>query len=58
MVSGDIDTVTVLKDAGAGATAIYGSGGSNDVILIKTKRFSRSVATGVLSQACRSRLQI
>jgi TonB-dependent SusC/RagA subfamily outer membrane receptor len=32
----DIETITVLKDASA--TAIYGSRGSNGVILIKTKR--------------------
>lgn len=32
----DIDTISVLKDASA--TAIYGSRGSNGVILIKTKR--------------------
>ncbi len=31
-----IETITVLKDAGA--TAIYGSRGANGVILIKTKR--------------------
>ncbi|MDD7884558.1 SusC/RagA family TonB-linked outer membrane protein [Flavivirga sp. 57AJ16] len=32
----DIESITVLKDAGA--TAIYGSRGANGVILIKTKR--------------------
>jgi len=32
----DIDTITVLKDAGA--TAIYGARGANGVILVKTKR--------------------
>ena len=35
----DIESITVLKDAGA--TAIYGSRGANGVILIKTKRESR-----------------
>ncbi|MCB0688017.1 MAG: SusC/RagA family TonB-linked outer membrane protein [Saprospiraceae bacterium] len=32
----DIESITVLKDAGA--TALYGSRGSNGVIIIKTKR--------------------
>ena len=32
----DIESITVLKDAGA--TAIYGSRGANGVILIKTKK--------------------
>jgi TonB-dependent SusC/RagA subfamily outer membrane receptor len=34
----DIESITVLKDAGA--TAIYGSRGANGVILIKTKKGS------------------
>ncbi|HEY2379126.1 MAG TPA: SusC/RagA family TonB-linked outer membrane protein [Gemmatimonadaceae bacterium] len=36
---GDIETITVLKDAAA--TAIYGSRGANGVILITTKRGAR-----------------
>lgn len=32
----DVESITVLKDAGA--TAVYGSRGANGVILIKTKR--------------------
>jgi TonB-dependent starch-binding outer membrane protein SusC len=38
----DIESITVLKDASA--TAIYGSRGANGVILIQTKRGSRSQA--------------
>src|SRR5690606_34368964 len=40
----DIETITVLKDADA--TAIYGSRGSNGVVLIKTKR-GQSGRTGI-----------
>ncbi len=36
---GDIETITVLKDAAA--TAIYGSRGANGVVLITTKRGAR-----------------
>ncbi|HEY2855124.1 MAG TPA: SusC/RagA family TonB-linked outer membrane protein [Gemmatimonadaceae bacterium] len=38
---GDIETITVLKDAAA--TAIYGSRGANGVILITTKRGARGL---------------
>ncbi|MDR3340803.1 MAG: SusC/RagA family TonB-linked outer membrane protein [Candidatus Symbiothrix sp.] len=41
----DIETVTVLKDAGA--TAAYGARGANGVILITTKRGTRNSQTRV-----------
>ena len=39
---GDIESMTVLKDAAA--TAIYGSRGANGVVLIQTKRGSRGAS--------------
>ena len=40
---GDIETITVLKDAAA--TAIYGSRGANGVVLITTKRGARGTGS-------------
>jgi iron complex outermembrane receptor protein len=40
---GDIESITVLKDASA--TAIYGSRGANGVILIETKRGTRAIGS-------------
>lgn len=42
---GDIESITVLKDASA--TAIYGSRGANGVIIIKTKRAKTNEKTKV-----------
>lgn len=41
----DIESVTVLKDAGA--TAIYGNRGANGIIVVKTKRGSFESATTI-----------
>lgn len=41
----DIETITILKDANA--TAIYGSQGSNGVVLITTKRGKRNSPTRI-----------
>jgi TonB-dependent starch-binding outer membrane protein SusC len=43
--SNDIESMTVLKDAAA--VAIYGSRGSNGVVLIKTKRGSKGETTTI-----------
>jgi iron complex outermembrane receptor protein len=40
---GDIETITVLKDAAA--TAIYGSRGANGVVLVTTKRGARGTGS-------------
>jgi len=40
---GDIESITVLKDASA--TAIYGSRGANGVVLVQTKRGARGSST-------------
>jgi len=45
----DIESITVLKDANA--TAVYGSRGANGVILITTKRGSKSSKTKVVFNA-------
>jgi TonB-linked SusC/RagA family outer membrane protein len=41
----DVETMTILK--GAGAAAIYGSRGANGVILVTTKKGSKSKGTGI-----------
>lgn len=58
---GDIESITVLKDADA--TSIYGSRGSNGVVLITTKRaisgattFNSSLKQGFTSLAIKPRL--
>jgi TonB-linked SusC/RagA family outer membrane protein len=41
----DVETMTILK--GAGAAAIYGSRGANGVILVTTKKGSKTKGTGI-----------
>jgi TonB-dependent starch-binding outer membrane protein SusC len=53
----DIETVTVLKDAGA--TSIYGNRGANGVIVVKTKRggYNKALAIKYSSNAGFSKMQ-